>query len=232
MARSACWTYVTWYNGLSSGDWATWLPGRKVEPGSVGAFNRDRRFGHYETLEELGITCAEYSGERPAEEGFYSTAGGFTFEPKIAGNAVPGFAALGELDAGVKLTAKAAHACLLQLVKPTVKKVINQRQVQESVLAPRGYGTWTPASRPAARWPAAGRSPRSRSAQVAALSLPAMTTAPQSCGKRVRLLTPRQGYRSPVSPAARARWRSAQAARPSLWRERTARAGLPCGCGT
>lgn len=143
MARSACWTYVTWYNDLSSGDWATWLPGRKVDPGSVGSFNGDRRFDHYETLEELGITCASYSEEIPGEEGFYSTAGGFTFEPKIAGSAVPGFAALGELDAGVKLTAKTAHACLLQLVNPTVKKVINQRQVQEAVLAQAKSGLWT-----------------------------------------------------------------------------------------
>ena len=134
---------MTWYNGLSSGDWATWLPGRTVEPGSVGAFNRDRRFDHYETLKELGITCASYSGEEPGEEGFYSTAGGFTFESKIAGNAVPGFAALGELDAGVKLTAKAAHACLLQLVKPTVMKVTNQRQVQEAVLVQVKGGQWS-----------------------------------------------------------------------------------------
>lgn len=126
---------MTWYNGLSGGDWATWLPGSEVDPGAVGSFNGDRRFGHYDTLEGLGITCAKYSGERSAEkEAFYSTAGGFTFEPKIAGNAVPGFAALGEVDAGIKLTAKAAHACLLQLVKPTVKKVVNQRQVQEAVL--------------------------------------------------------------------------------------------------
>jgi hypothetical protein len=134
---------VTWYNGLSGGDWATWLPGRKVDPGSVGAFNGDRRFDHYETLEELGITCATYSGEKPGEEGFYSTAGGFTFEPKISGNAVPGFAALGELDAGVRLTAKAAHACLLQLVKPTVKKIVNQRQVQEAVLVQAKGGQWS-----------------------------------------------------------------------------------------
>jgi hypothetical protein len=142
VARSACWTYVTWYNGLSSGDWATWLPGRNVEPGSVGTFNGDRRFDHYETLEELGITCAKYSEETPGEDGFYGTAGGFTFEPKIAGNAVPGFATLGELDAGVKLTAKAAHACLLQLVRPTVKQVTNQRQVQEAVLAQAKGGQW------------------------------------------------------------------------------------------
>jgi hypothetical protein len=54
-----------------------------------------------------------------------------------------GFAALGELDAGVKLTAKAAHACLLQLVNPTVQRVINQRQVQEAVLAQVQGGQWS-----------------------------------------------------------------------------------------
>ena len=38
VARSACWTYVTWYHDLSTTDWATWLPGMPIQPGSVGVF--------------------------------------------------------------------------------------------------------------------------------------------------------------------------------------------------
>jgi hypothetical protein len=143
VARSACWTYVTWYHDLSTTDWATWLPGRPVQPGAVGVFNRKRCFEHDETLEEFGITCARLSGETPVQPIFYSTMGGFEFEPRAAANVTPGFSALGEADAGVKLTANTEHACLIQMLNPTVKRIENRREVQEAVLASVRDGRWS-----------------------------------------------------------------------------------------
>ena len=126
---------MTWYHELSTSDWATWLPGAPIQPGSVGVFNKERCFDHNETLEHYGITCARLSSETPVQPFFYSTMGGFEFEPKAAASASVGFAALGEAEAGVKLTANAEHACLIQLLNPTVRQIENQRQVKEAVLA-------------------------------------------------------------------------------------------------
>jgi len=125
---------VTWYHHLSTTDWATWFPGKLIQPGSVGTFNAERCFDHDETLKQLGIT-ARLSGETPVPPIFYSTMGGFEFEPKAAASVAPGFAALGEADAGVRLTANAEHACLIQMLNPTVRQIENQRQVKEAVLA-------------------------------------------------------------------------------------------------
>lgn len=143
VSRSACWSYVTWYNALSSGDWATWLPGEPVSPGDVGTFNKDRRFGHYDTLKDLGITCARYSAETPTEPHFYYSKEGLAFESKAAGCSAPGFVALGELDAGIRITAETAHACVLQMLDPTTKYIKNQRQVQDDVLARLRNGQWS-----------------------------------------------------------------------------------------
>jgi hypothetical protein len=134
---------VTWYHDLSTTDWPTWLPGKPVQPGSVGVFNRERCFDNDETLEELGITCARLSGETPVQPIFYSTMGGFEFEPKAAASVTPGFAALGEADAGVKLTANTEHSCLIQMLNPTVRRIENQREVQEAVLARVREGLWS-----------------------------------------------------------------------------------------
>jgi len=143
VAGSACWTYVAWYHDLSTTDWATWLPGTPIQPGSVGVFNRERCFDHSgETLEDHDIACARLSGEMPVPPIFYSTMGGFEFEPKVAASAAPGFAILGGADAGVKLTANAEHACLVQMLNPTVRQIENQRQVQEAVLARVIDGLW------------------------------------------------------------------------------------------
>jgi hypothetical protein len=134
---------VTWYHDLSTTDWATWLPGATIQPGSVGVFNRERCFDHDETLEEHGITCARLSGETPVQPIFYSTKGGFEFEPKAAASLAPGFGALGGAHAGVKLTANAEHACLIQMLNPTVRRIENQRRVQEAVLARVRDGQWS-----------------------------------------------------------------------------------------
>lgn len=133
---------MTWYHDLSTTDWATWLPGTPIEPGSVGVFNRERCFDHDETLEEHGITCARLSSETPVQPIFYSTMGGFEFEPKAAASVAPGFGTLGEANLGVKLTANAEHACLIQMLNPTVRRIENQRQVQEAVLAQMRDGLW------------------------------------------------------------------------------------------
>ena len=143
VARSACWTYVTWYHDLSTTEWATWLPGKPIQPGSIGAFNRERCFDHYETLQDLGITCARLSSETPVPPVFYSTMGGFEFEPKAAASVAPGFFELGRADAGVKLTANAEHACLIQMLNPTVRRIKNQRQVKEAVLAQVRDSLWS-----------------------------------------------------------------------------------------
>lgn len=73
---------------------------------------------------------------------FYSTMGGFEFEPMASASIAPGFAALGEAYAGVKLTANAEHACLVQMLNPTERQIKNQRQVQEAVLAQLLEGQW------------------------------------------------------------------------------------------
>jgi hypothetical protein len=143
VARSACWTYVTWYHDLSTTDWATWLPGTPIRPGSVGVFNRERCFDHSgETLEDRGVACARLSVEIPVPPIFYSTMGGFEFEPKVTAIVAPGFAILGEAEAAVKLTANTEHACLVQMLNPTVRQIENQRQVQEAVLARVIDGLW------------------------------------------------------------------------------------------
>jgi hypothetical protein len=69
--------------------------------------------------------------------------GGFEFQPKAAASVAPGFAALGEADAGVRLTANAEHACLIQMLNPTVRQIENQRPVKEAVLARVRAGSWS-----------------------------------------------------------------------------------------
>lgn len=54
MSKSPSWSYVNWYNELT-GDWATWEPGRRVEPGAVGSFDGHLRFNSYRTLHDYGI---------------------------------------------------------------------------------------------------------------------------------------------------------------------------------
>src|ERR1700691_1960794 len=70
MGRSACWSYVTWYNKVSSGDWATWEPGSPVSLGDVGKFDRRRRFRKWKNLNDLGI-CFDVSEEIPRGARFY-----------------------------------------------------------------------------------------------------------------------------------------------------------------
>jgi hypothetical protein len=144
VARSECWAYVNWYHDLSTKDWATWFPGAPVQPGSVGAFNRDLCFDHNgETLKDHGISCARLSGETSMPPLFSSTTGGFEFEPKGAASAVPGFAALGEASASVRLTTTTEHACLIQMLNPTERRIANPVQVQEAILARLRSGHWS-----------------------------------------------------------------------------------------
>jgi hypothetical protein len=106
-------------------------------------FNAERCFDHHETLEGLGITCARLSDEMPVPPIFYSTMGGFEFEPMASAGVAPGFAAMGQAHAGVKLTANAEHACLIQMLNPTERRIENQRQVEEAVLARLRDGQWS-----------------------------------------------------------------------------------------
>jgi hypothetical protein len=133
---------VTWYHDLSTKDWATWLPGDAIKAGSVGSFNAERCFEHRETLEGHGISIAQYSGDIPLDPIFCWTAGGFEFEPAAASKVAPGFGLLGEVGGRLKFTAKTEHACLLQMLNPTEKRIKNQQQVKEAVLARLISGDW------------------------------------------------------------------------------------------
>jgi hypothetical protein len=114
MSRSACWSYVTWYNELT-GNWATWEPGEPVQPGDVGTFDRQRRFIHYKTLVGYGIVPEIATAQLPGQGRLVWSDGDVHVDLKAHGQSPAGFEALGALDAGLKVTAHRDNACVLHM---------------------------------------------------------------------------------------------------------------------
>ncbi len=105
---------MTWYNELT-GNWATWEPGALVQPGTVGFFDRQRRFTHYRTLASYGIVPQISKAELPGRNRLVWSDGDIHLDFKASGQSPAGFEALGALDAGLKVTANRKHACVLHL---------------------------------------------------------------------------------------------------------------------
>lgn len=114
MNRSACWSYVTWYNELT-GNWATWEPGEPVQPGTVGFFDKQRRFTHYRMLADWGIVPRIAAAELPDRGRLVRSSGDFQYSVKASGQSPEGFESLGALDAGLRMTANREHACVLHM---------------------------------------------------------------------------------------------------------------------
>jgi hypothetical protein len=105
---------VTWYNELT-GNWATWEPGDVVQPGTVGFFDRQRRFTHYRTLASYGIAHRISRAEFPGRNRLVWSDGDVHLDFKASGQSPAGFEALGALDAGLKVTANRERACVLHM---------------------------------------------------------------------------------------------------------------------
>jgi hypothetical protein len=134
MGKSASKSYVTWVNRRSSGDWATWEPGDRVSPGDVGRFNKELRFLHWQTLQDFGIQFT-VSDEQPVGGRMYATGKDFNVRAKLAGQSAAGFSHLGNLDAGLKITAKKEHASLLQIRDATESHIIETEQLLQQLAA-------------------------------------------------------------------------------------------------
>ena len=141
MGRSACWSYVTWYNQCSGGNWATWEPGDVIRPGDVGRFDKERRFRHWETLHDYGVSFT-VSKELPVAPHIYATGNAFSVETKAAEQSAPGFVGLGRLDAGVRVTSKREHACLLQLRDATESRIAETRSLLSQIADLLRAGQW------------------------------------------------------------------------------------------
>jgi excisionase family DNA binding protein len=102
---------VTWYHECSGGNWATWEPGEVVSPGDVGRFDKERRFHHWATLKDYGVSFT-VSKEAPIAPRYYASGKAFRVNAIAREQSGPG---LSKIEAGVKLTAEREHACLLQL---------------------------------------------------------------------------------------------------------------------
>ena len=105
---------MTWYNEIT-GNWATWEPGDLVQPGTVGLFDRERRFTHYRTLASYGIVPRISTAELPGRSRLVWSDGDIHLDIKASGQSPAGFEALGTLDAGLKVTANREHACVLHM---------------------------------------------------------------------------------------------------------------------
>jgi repressor LexA len=141
MGRSACWSYVTWYNKCSGGHWATWEPGDVVSLGDVGRFDHDRRFRRCETLADHEISFTS-SQERPVEPRLYGTGRAFRIKTRAAGGAPAGLADPDGPDASVRMTAKREHACLLQLRDATQAHILDTRDLLTQIAARVRSGHW------------------------------------------------------------------------------------------
>jgi hypothetical protein len=143
VGRTACWSYVTWYHELNGAGWATWEPGREINPGDIGSFTKERQFLTTGTLKSQGITSAKYSPDKPIGARFYRSASGLRFDPKVSGQSAAGFHLLGKADAGLRITAERSHACVLQMLDATEKSIENKQQVMDEVLALIRRGNWS-----------------------------------------------------------------------------------------
>ena len=124
MSRSACWSYVTWYNKESSGNWATWVPGEAVEPGNVGRFDEQMRFWRTKTLAAVRVASAR----RPGAQTLWS-GGDIRFTAEADGRSALALGALGDLGGGLKITASRAHACFLHMGELRESWIANEDEV-------------------------------------------------------------------------------------------------------
>jgi repressor LexA len=141
MAKSACWSYVTWFHECSGGKWATWEPGDVINPGDVGRFDKNRRFCHWQTLVDYGVRFT-VSDELPVAPHLYSTGKDFRVMTKAAGQYAPDFVGLGTLDAGVRITAERKHACLLQIREATESRILETSDLLTQIAALLRSGKW------------------------------------------------------------------------------------------
>lgn len=108
-------SYVTWYHDLT-GDWATWKPGDRVEPGSLGFFDRNQVFTHhYRTLADYKITPVIGTAERPGRSELVWSQDDFHVDLKASGQSSAHLGPVGSLGAAFKATSKREHACMLHM---------------------------------------------------------------------------------------------------------------------
>jgi len=140
MSRSASWSYVTWYYELT-GNWATWEPGNRVEPGTIGSFDRRRRFNHFQTLADYRIVPKIASTGLPGSRLAWSD-GEVHLDFKASGESSAGFEALGALDAGLKVTANREHGCILHMRDLSEAWIRNVDEVLAGIKALFISGHW------------------------------------------------------------------------------------------
>jgi hypothetical protein len=134
VSRSACWSYVRWYNKASSGNWATWEPGEAVQPGDVGFFDDQLRFRHPETLGDYGIAFGTALADLPGTRTLWS-GGDIHFTAHTDGTSALALAGLGDLGGGLRITASRANACFLHLGELRESRITNEAQVCRRVAA-------------------------------------------------------------------------------------------------
>jgi hypothetical protein len=140
MGRLPSWSYVNWCYELT-GNWATWEPGKRVEPGAVGSFDRQLRFNAYRTLADYGIVPRIAATSLPGSRLVWSDSE-VHLDFKASGESSSGFAALGTLDAGAKVTAKREHACVLHMRDLSEAWIRNIEEVLVQVKALLLKGQW------------------------------------------------------------------------------------------
>ncbi len=86
-----------------------------MQPGTVGFFDRERRFTHYRTLADCGIVPKIAAAEWPERSRLVWSDGDVHLNFKASGQSPAGFDALGALDAGLRVTANREHACVLHM---------------------------------------------------------------------------------------------------------------------
>jgi hypothetical protein len=141
MSRSACWSYVTWYNECSGGNWATWEPGEVVRPGDVGRFDKERRFRHWETLNDYGVSFT-VSKELPVAPHYYASGKSFYIESTTGSRAAQNLVSPGRLWAEIRITANREHACLLQLRDATEARINETRSILVQIAALLRASRW------------------------------------------------------------------------------------------
>lgn len=142
MSRSPSWSYVKWYNERT-GHWATWVPGKRVEPGAVGSFDRQLRFNSYRTLAKFGITprisSTSLSGNMLAQSNSERH-----FDFKASGESSPGLAAGSSIDARTKVATSHEYDLILHMRERNEAWISNIEDVLLRVQGLLLAGIWTP----------------------------------------------------------------------------------------
>jgi len=107
------WSYLNWYHGIT-GDWATWEPGNRVDPGAVGSFDGELRFNAYRTMANFGVVPRIAITDRPGSW-LMESDGEAHLDFKAKAESSPGLSPVGSFGAEAKASAKREHACTLHL---------------------------------------------------------------------------------------------------------------------